>query len=537
MEEQIESGNNGNPAKSSTMINVKMSRYNTPVFSETPFRDWINWGQDNLYPNYLVEMVSKSPAHAAIVEAKVKQIVGSGLQLLDSENKDEMAEVMKFISKSNKYESFNDIIRKIAYDYVVFGGFALNLIWSRDRSCIAEIHHVDMSCLRVQKPNCDSGEIENYYFSENWKQYMKPKFKPELIARFDTGNRIDASQILFIKPYKANILFYPHPSYIAAMNYIELDAEISNYQLNSVKNGLSPSLLINFNNGVPTLGERQELLSTIQQNFVGTEKSKFMLFFNKSKESAVDITPISIDDIDKIYTVMNESVVQNIMTAHRVTSPALLGIPSPNTMGTSQELILASELFFNQVIGPDQVVIEEVINRILTINGWGCKIELKDIQPLSFQVDETTMLQVLTKDEIRTKLGFPNLTQEQKAELEGGAGAKKPMLAPKDKGLGITASDDSVEAKPLPINENIKSLTAKQHQQLLRVIRQYSKGTITKDVASTLLRTGLGLTDDDINTMLPDVEEEDLSIQQSPEVKPYIDEIKKPITPAIITNK
>lgn len=513
-------GYSSGPLKNKNMMSVSMSKYNLPVFSEnySNNKPWVNYGQDNNYPAYLIEMLAKSATHAAIVESKIKQTIGLGLDFIDSEDKGQLGEVMKFLKSVNRYESMNDIIRKIVFDYIVFGGYALNLIWSKDRSSIAEVHHIDFSTLRVQKPNEKTGDIDGYYFSENWAQYTKPKFRPVFLPKFSTGERINPSAILYVKPYRPNTLFYPLPDYVGAMNYIELEDQVSSYQLNSLKNGLSPSLIINFNDGVPTQEEQQVLYRSIQSTFTGTENAgKFLMFFNKDKESAAEVVPVPINELDKIYTVLNESIVSNIMVAHRVVSPALMGIPSAGQLGTSQELILASELFFNQVITPYQITIQQTINEILEINGWTLEVELKDIQPVSFNISEATMLKVLTPDEIRAKAGYPPLSQEQKTEIANSNG--------KQTNTSTTPVSETQAAEPIVTNDVLRSLSGRQHQGLLRIIKQVSSGKLTKEAGAILLSSGYGLTSEQIDTLLNDVDEE-MDIQL-PDVPKLTDETNK----------
>lgn len=512
------------PLKSKDVMTIAMSRYNTPLFTEYQMSDWIAYGYDNLYPQYLIECLDKSSTHKAIVEAKVKEIIGNGLSTIESEDKDQLALVANFLKKTSKYESMNDVLRKIIYDYVVFGGLSLEIIWSHDRTKIAEVHHIDFSTLRVQKPNEESCESEGFYFSENWAQYKKPRFKPRFMAKFSTENRIDPSSVLYVKPYSPNTLYYPKPEYISASNYIEMDYETSNYQLNSLKNGLSPSLMIQFNQGPATLEQRQALYHEIKHNFTGTDNAgKFMLFFNDSKDTSAEVTPIQLNELDKLYTVLNQNIVQNIMTAHRVTSPALLGIPGPGTLGTSQELIYASQLFYAKVIRPDQLVIEETINKILEVNKWSLEVKLTDSQPIEFTVSEATMLQVMTKDEIRAKLKLDPLTPEQNAELiaSNSKGGFQATAAPKT--AAMDAAGQPIESAVT--NDNIKNMTAKQHQQMLRIIRQVSKGQLTREAGIVLLSTGLGLSPEDIDALLPTTEEDMENDVTS--LKPYVKEVDK----------
>lgn len=505
-------------------LGVQFSQYNTPKFSETPGKDYISYGQDNMYPNYLIESLNKSATHNAIIETKTKEIFGDGLQVEDSEDKDQLSKLRSLIEKCNKSESLNDIMRKIIFDKTVFGGFALQLIWSRDRTTIAEIHHIDFSSIRVGKPNED-GEITHYLVSDNWKKAnTQKKFAPKYVAKFDLGNRIEPCTIMYVKPYRANTVWYPLPDYIGAMNDIENEYQISNYQLNSVKNGLSPSMIINFNNGQPTLPEREEIHRTIQNTFAGSDAAgKFMLFFNKNKDSAAEIIPQDMGNLDKIYTVLREGIVQSICTGHRVTSTGLVGISTAGSLGTSQELLLASELFYNKVIGPEQLMIEEVINSILKVNGFTLKVEFRDIQPVTFQISEQTMVAIMTADEIRKKIGLPALTDEQKKELG------KPLGSPIVTELPTSGDSVTTEQSAAPvINDAVKNMTGKQHQQMLRIIRQFGKDQITRETATVLLKTGLGLSDDDINAILgDDSTDEDMNIQAAPSVKPYTKEVEK----------
>lgn len=500
-----------------SFMNVGFSQYNTPKFSETPGKDYINYGQDNMYPNYLIESLNKSGIHNAIIDSKCKQVFGDGIHVDDSSDTDQLGKVLALINKCNSDgESLNDVLRKTIFDFEVFGGFALNLIWSHDRTSIASISHIDFSSIRVPKPDED-GCINHYLISDNWKKaHTNAKYKPSPIAKFDLGNRIEPSTILYVKPYRANTLYYPIPSYIGAMNDVENDYQISNFQLNSVKNGLSPSMMINFNNGQPTKPEREEIYRTIQQSFAGSDQAgKFMLFFNQSKDSAAEVTPLDMGNLDKIYTVLRDSIVQSICTGHKVTSTALVGISTPGQLGTSQELLLASELFYNQVIGPDQLVIEETINKILLINGFSLKISLSDIQPVTFQISEQTMLAMMTKDEIRAKLGFKPLTDEQRSEL-----GMAPAQASTAKSGGTT--QPSATSAPAETNEALTGLSAKDNADLYRIIRDFNKGKLNEALA--LMRImAYGISEDAAKKILGIIDETDETSATSNEPQPLND--------------
>jgi DNA-binding Lrp family transcriptional regulator len=64
------------------------------------------------------------------------------------------------------------------------------------------------------------------------------------------------------------------------------------------------------------------------------------------------------------------------------------------------------------------------------------------------------------------------------------------------------ATQPSVNQEQVEVNDNLKNLSGRQYQQLMRVIRQFSQGKITKEIAVTMLKSGLGMTDNEVNAML-----------------------------------
>ena len=509
---KFQSGKMNKEQLASKVAGFSFTKYSVPQFKESADKKWIKAGVDNMYPVYLVDRLNKSATHNAIIAAKIKQIVGEGFVVEDSEDKDQQAAIKEFLKKIDS----NNLLRKIATDQQVFGYFSLGTIWSNDRTKISNIYHIDASAIRVGRPNEDD-VIEEYWYSKNWKKYINPKYAPICIATFNPGNRIEPSQLLFVKKYRPDTQFYGLPEYVSALNAIELEYELSNYQLNSVKQGFSPSMLVSLNNGDATEEQKEVIWRTLNNLYKGSDNAgRFMLTFAPDKEHAPSVTPIQGNNLNELYTSMAEFVQEQIIIGHRLTSPMLAGIKTSGDLGGSKELKQASELFFTQVIGPEQIEIEETFNRILQINGFSLKVFIKDLQPLSYQIDPKEMLQVFTLDEIRKKLGLTPLSKEDRAEIYERNKIVPALVSPTTAQLpgasGVPVAEAQA-AEQSPTNEAVRNLTAKQHMQLVRIIRQYGKGQITKEVAVVLLKTGLGLNDSDIAQMLPDIEpEEDTTI-------------------------
>jgi len=507
------------PIKSDTMVAHSFSKYNVPKFIESPGKDWIQSGSDNLFPQYLVDMFGKSSTHNSIILIKQKQIAGEGWSIDDTADADQSAALKQFISRPNKRESLNAILSKVALDQQLFGYWTLGIKWSDCRTKIESVYHIDAAKIRIGKPDDDSEEYieSDYWYSDDWSKYRKPKFTPERIARFSPSNRIDQFQLLLVKKYTPGLNFYCFPDYQPCLNAIELQYELSNLQLNSIKNGLSPSLLISMNSGAPSAEQQDVNYKAFNNLYRGSDNAgKFILFYNKDKSSEPTITPLETSNLHQLYGELSNSIRDQIIEGHRIPK-ILASVNSPGELGASNEIAQEQERFYNTVIAPEQVEIENVINELLHINGFSVKLYIKDLQPISFQYNEATLLQILTVDEMRKKLGYAPLSESDRQELYSRNKIEKQPRVP--------STHTAMESEPsAPVNDNIKNLSAKQHQQMLRVIRQVSKGQLTREAGSVLLSTGLGLNSDDINALLPEVEDE------MDAVKPYTDQTDDKLT-------
>ena len=208
-------------------------------------------------------------------------IYGKGLDALNSSKKPEgYAKMMSLFHK--------DSVRKLCYDLKLMGQCSMQVIYSKDRKTVAQVEHIPVENLRAEKCN-DKGEIEAYYYSDDWSKVKKADDCTRIPA---FGYSKENIEIVYVKPYRAGYKYYSSPDYQGGLQYAELEEEISNYHLNNILNGLAPSMLINFNNGTPNAEERQMLENRIYQKFSGSSNAgKFILAFNDNPESAATIEP------------------------------------------------------------------------------------------------------------------------------------------------------------------------------------------------------------------------------------------------------
>ena len=383
---------------------INLSSYTTPKVVEYKNKEWVAYGEDNNYFKYLIDRYNGSPTNNAIINAISAMIYGRGLDATNSNQKPD--EYAKMISLFNA-----DCTRKLCYDLKLMGQCAMQVIYSKDRNTIAQIEHFPVETLRAEKCN-DDGDIEAYYYFSDWSKY-KPTSKAKRIPAFGTSN--EAIEILYVRPYRAGFHYYSPVDYQGGLQYSELEEEIGNFHLNNIMNGMSPSMLINFNNGVPGEEERELIEQRIYQKFSGTSNSgKFILAFNDNAETAANIEPVQLSDAHQQYQFLSEESTKKIMVSHRIVSPMLIGIKDQTGLGNNaDELKTASTLLDNTVIRPFQHLLIDAFDQILAYNKISLKLYFKTLQPLEFTDLENVEDAETKEEETGVKLKQEDLSDEE----------------------------------------------------------------------------------------------------------------------------
>ena len=362
---------------------VNLASHTTPAVVEDNRKEWVAYGEDNNYFQYLIDRYNGSATNNAIINGMTELMYGKGLSATDASRKPEAyAQMMSLFKRS--------CLRKVTFDLKALGQAAFQIIYNKDKSKIVQVAHMPIETLRFEKMNED-GEVCGYYYSKDWTKIRKRGYEPTRIPAFGHGEKGDALEIYCIKPYRSGFYYYSPVDYQGGISYAELEEEVANYHINNIKNGLSPSMLINFNNGVPTEEERELIERRIIQKFSGTSNSgKFILAFNDNKEMAASIEPVQLSDASEQYQFLADESMRKLMVAHRVTSPMLMGIKDQSGLGNNaDELKTASLLFHNTVIRPFQEMILDAIDDILAYNQISLNLFFKTLQPLELQADIT----------------------------------------------------------------------------------------------------------------------------------------------------
>lgn len=382
---------------------LNLTSYSSPQVIEDTRNDWIAYGDDNNYFQYLIDRYNGSPTNNAAINGIAEMIYGRGLDAVDSKEKSSEYTEMRNLFKKH-------CIKKVCYDYKMMGQAAIQVIYSKDRSRIVQVEHMPIETLRAEKSK--DGEIKGYFYHPDWSE-LKRNETPKRISAFGTSK--DSIEILYIRPYRAGFYYYSPVDYQGGLQYSELEEEIANYHINNIQNGLQPSMLINFNNGTPDKEQRDEIERAIYEKFSGSSNAgKFILAFNDSKELSATIEPVILNDAHQQYQFLSDESMRKVMVSHRIVSPMLVGIKDNSGLGNNaDELQTASLLMDNTVIRPMQVTIIDELERILEYNDIDLDLYFKTLQPLEF----TDLTNAITDQEIEKETGVKKTTEESDEDI------------------------------------------------------------------------------------------------------------------------
>jgi hypothetical protein len=349
---------------------IKFDKASIPVFAEVLQRyPWVYYGDNNLLPQYFIGLYDNCAIHKAVITSKVNQIMGDGVVSLNNP--------MATVNLINPSENVTDVLKKCSLDFMLFGGFALNIVKNREGG-IAEIYHIDFSRLRSGKLN-DEDKVKCYYYCPDWKNTRK--YTPEEYPAFDMNDKSE-SQVFYFKTYIPSMSYYPIPDWSAGQRSIETDIESKNFHMNNLRNGMLPSLFFQFNNGIPPEEDQRIMTRALEEQYGGSDNAgRAVISFNENPETAPTITQIQRNDNDTYYKDLNDDITRSILSSHRVSSAELFGIATAGKLGGSDEITQHSEYFRKMVIMPYQNEILPVFNKLVSLK-FG-KPTTFEIKPLS----------------------------------------------------------------------------------------------------------------------------------------------------------
>jgi hypothetical protein len=444
-------------------IVLQFDQAQQPKFREVKSKGWVEFGENNNYPNYLLSLYNESPKHGAIVKGKCNYIYGKGFEQAGS---------------ANGKDTWNDVMKRCIKDDELYRGYYLQCIWNRAKK-LSEVYHLEFHKVRTSK------DLQTFFVKNDWADF---KEKPREYKAFNVNDPV-GSQIMYVKEYNPSSDVYPFPSYFQGLNYIESDIEVSRHILGNAKQGWVGSKLVNLNNGDP-IGEENkgEVERGLLKKFTGDEGKRVVIMFNKSKENSAEILDLGQTMLTKEdFTNVNNLITQEVFASHQITSPQLFGIQGTSAFSRN-ELRDSYQIFNNTYVAERQQEFEATFTYLRNLKGEAGEFTIIPVEPLSFEFSEAIIAANLTQDEIRELMGKEPLINGQ-VTSDGAVAVKNEI---------------QVDAAPYvaPANESIKNLSGRQYQNVMRIVRQFGTGKLTKAQASLMLKNGFGFNDKDVNDFL-----------------------------------
>jgi hypothetical protein len=440
---------------------INLAKYEPPQVVESKREDWVTYGESNSYFTFLIDRYKNSTTNNAIINNISRLIYGRGLFAIDANRKpNEYAQMMTLFNQ--------DCLRKLSFELKALGQCALQVHYDKAHTKILKTYHIPVQLLAPEKCNKD-GEIEAYYYSDNWEDTKK--YAPKRISAFGFSN--DEIEILYIQPYSLGMKYFSYVDYQGALSYALLEEEVSNYLINEVQNSFSGTKIVNFSNGVPTPEMQDEISQQVLGKLTGSKGRKVIVSFNDNKENATTVEDIPLNDAPEHYTYLSEECLRKIMLGHNVTSPLLFGIASGNGFSSNaDELRNSSILFDNMVIKPFQDLLIASLDRILAFNEISLKLAFRTLQPLEFTDVENAQNAEQVAEETGTMLSKDSVIAQALIDL----GEDEPENA-------ILIDEFSVDYET-DDNEN-ETLSKESKQSLLsKLINLVSTGDARPNITS-----------------------------------------------------
>jgi hypothetical protein len=339
--------------------------YKPPVNKFKPTQGFVEWGEKNEYPNKTFELYNYtgSSTSKSIINKKTALISGNGFEDVQDES------LNKFINRTKLEKQ----TKQATLDYEIINGFAFEVVWANDGVTIASIKHIPIHKLRVGIES-EETPYPHYLFSNDWTQYRKEAYRPEVIREWNPLIK-QGKQIYVYYQYNPFLDVYPVESYSNAMNWIEMDYEISRFHINQLKQGYHPTFVFNFATGVPSEEEMDDFHRDFQDKFQGTENAGNMfLTFSEGRDNAPELTPITLNDSDDRFAMLIEQSEIQIARGHEV--PPQMVVLTPGKLSSTDERLELLKEFQLTYITPRQENVEEVLNEILSTGGYSEEVKL-----------------------------------------------------------------------------------------------------------------------------------------------------------------
>lgn len=452
----------------SNSVMVSFSELKTPDIKKIIGKDYVYYGKKNDYPSELLRFYEEHAEHGAIVNTKSRMLWGKGIS---AKNEAEQLILDKFIDTANRYETWDDIGRKISLDCELFNSFYLQVV-TDIKGNVLEFYHLQYNNCRLNEGGT------KLFYSDDWTKAI-PDFKT-IKKYYNGGIGSFFIRFSFYQPINKPLsTLYTNPPYKSCISEIKSDIDITTFDANYVKNGFSGGTIVTFFNGEPSKEQKRKIREQFLSQYSSPDKAgNIVINYAEKGGQAAQIQPIGIDDLDKKFEFISKRYQSKILVGHNVTNPEIFGIKQEGSaLGNRVSIQESHELFLNTYVKPRQEVLCDFLSEMCYIKtGLWVEVEFKQVDPIGYDL---TNDQDLTQDERRELKGYEPLTKTTEAN---------PVQTPQQVNQSI--------------NDNLKGLTGREMQNLMRIVRKFDKGQLSESQAIFMITSGFGLSEDEAKSFL-----------------------------------
>lgn len=324
------------------------------IIDKKSSRGFILYGEDNTLPNYLYNTYLTCSDLQTLINRTSDYVCGN--QITSSYNR-----------LSSEDESFEEVLRKLIFDYILFGGFAAECIRNKSGE-IVRINYINFMCVRIDE------DLTTAYLSNKWCSWSGKNMVQ--LPLYDKNQTQDH----FIYYYRGVLTrnIYPVPIWFAGLKSAQVLNETRNYNLRNIQNNFSANVVVSMTGSELTDDELQEIKDGINAQYSGSDNAgKTVLINNMNADAKTEITRLDSDNSADLYKNLQESSQADLQMAFAM-NPILIGV-NVQTGFSKTEFAQAYALFQATVIKPLRRNIQKAFSKLdIQIDFTDFKIDWQD---------------------------------------------------------------------------------------------------------------------------------------------------------------
>lgn len=378
---------------------IQLANYNRPVIKETTSTGYILNGDKHQFYYDMIDAYFGSPTNSAIIDSYSSFIFGRGLK---HDKPEVLAKIISMISESD--------LRNVCKDFALFREASIEVVYKN--GVPVKMMHVPKQRIASGKAN-DDGDIKEYFYSYDFRNVNK--YKPVPIPAWGFGEGNDRHEIMVIRDYQVGQFYYSTPPWTSAIAWAKLEEEVSNFAVNHIQNGLSFGHIFNIVGANESDEDKEFKSKQIKEKLTSSENAgRVFVNFIDSKDDEMTAIPLEINNPSDQWGNLTTEAKQQLMTAHRLTSPLLVGVKDASGFSSNaDELQTSFDELMIHVINPMQGIILSHLTLVFSKAGISGNVYIEPLKGSEKKESVYNGAQISSALEVMTAVKDGIMTQAQ----------------------------------------------------------------------------------------------------------------------------